>query len=71
MTSAPSARTAASVDSVSAERPKPRIARLAVGDGADEQRAVRDRLVAGDREVALERGRGLNPSSSTAETTTL
>ena len=46
-------------------------ARLAVRDGAEEQRAVRDRLVARHGEVPVEPGRGLNLSSITAETTTL
>ena len=54
-TSTPSARTAAIADSVSPERPKPRITRLAVRDRAEQHRAVGDRLVARDGDVARER----------------
>ena len=57
-TRAPSASTAASVASVSAFGPKPVTSRGAVGDRAEQQRAVRDRLVAGDGELADERRRG-------------
>ena len=55
---------------VSPERPKPRTTRLAVRDRAEQQRPVRDRLVAGHREVPFERGRRAQPSSMTAEMTT-
>ena len=44
--------------------------RDAVGDGAEQQRPVRDRLVAGDGEVTVEAGRRLDSHSITCETTT-
>ena len=67
-TSTPSARTARERRPVSAERPKPAIRRLAVGDRAEQQRAVRDRLVAGHGDAALNGGRRLDPHSpSTGE----
>ena len=44
---------------------------VAVRDGAEQQRAVRDRLVARDREMPLELDGRLNPHRSTAEMTTL
>ncbi len=52
VTSTPSAAAAAIVDSVSAERPKPVIARLALARRADQERAVGDRLVARHGEAA-------------------
>ena len=57
-TATPSARTAASVDSVSSERPKPRTIVSPVADRPDEQRAVRDRLVAGHAQRAAQAGGG-------------
>ena len=71
-TPAPSARTAAAVERVSAEAPKPSISLVAVGDRAEEQRPVGDRLVAGDREVSAQQGGRLEPhqSSNAGETMT-
>ena len=57
-TRAPSASTAARVASVSALAPKPADLGRAVGDRAQQQRAVGDRLVPGHRQLADEGGRG-------------
>ena len=62
-TRTPSARTAAIVDSVSAERPNPN-PRFALADRTDEERSVRDRLVARNGDVPDEGGHRLDSHGS-------
>ena len=47
-----------------------RDARLAFGERTDQEGPMRDGLVAGDRDVAVEAGGGRDPHSITGETTT-
>ena len=60
-TSTPSARTARERRLGVARAAPARDARLALGERADQQRAVRDRLVAGDADVAVDPGGRLDP----------
>ena len=68
----PERATAAAVESVSFEAPKPSTLARPVRDRAEQERAVRDRLVPGDRDVSLERRRRLDrhQSSKAGETIT-
>ena len=59
-TSTPSARTAAIVASVSAERPNPEMRSLALAQGGDQDGPVRDRLVPRHGNVSDEGGTGLD-----------